>query len=39
MSQLDLERISWAEICKRYPDEWVLLAEIDEDVRAIRSAR
>lgn len=37
--QLDIAKISWAEICKRYPDEWVLLTDIEEDhVRAIISA-
>lgn len=31
------ERLTWAEICERYSDEWVLLADIDEDYdRAIR---
>lgn len=40
MSQLDLEKISWAEICKRYPDEWVMLADIEKDrSQAIVSAR
>ena len=33
------ERVTWIEICQRYPDEWVLLAEIVEEDRSIRSAR
>jgi len=33
------ERLSWVEICERYPDAWVLLAEIDEEGHVIRSAR
>lgn len=33
------ERVTWIEICQRYPDEWVLLAEIVEEDRIIRSAR
>jgi hypothetical protein len=32
-------RLTWVGICKRYPDAWVLLAEIDEKDRVIRSAR
>jgi hypothetical protein len=33
-------RLTWTEICERYSDEWVLLADIDEDYdRAIRFAR
>lgn len=33
-------RLIWAEICKRYPDEWVLLADIEEDhARTIVRAR
>ena len=23
------ERLSWEEICRRYPDEWVVMAEIE----------
>jgi hypothetical protein len=23
------ERLTWGEICRRYPDEWVVMAEID----------
>jgi hypothetical protein len=26
------ERLTWVEICVRYPDEWVLLAEIEEEI-------
>jgi hypothetical protein len=29
--QLVVAKISWAEVCKRYPDEWVLLADIEKD--------
>lgn len=25
------ERLSWTEICLRYPDEWVVLVEIDRE--------
>ena len=33
------ERLTWVETCERYPDAWLLLAEIDEEDRVIRSAR
>lgn len=36
------EPLTWAEICARYPDEWVCLVEIEREVPngiAIRSAR
>jgi hypothetical protein len=34
------ERLSWMVICEHYPDEWVLLADIEEDnAKAIASAR
>ncbi len=33
------ERLTWVEIRERYPDEWVFLGEIDEEDRAIKSAR
>jgi len=36
------EPLTWAEICARYPDEWVCLVEIEHEVPngvAIRSAR
>lgn len=23
------ERLTWSKICERYPDEWVVLAEVD----------
>ena len=23
------ERLTWAEICARYPDEWVIMADVD----------
>lgn len=29
--QRDAEAISWAEICSRYADEWVYLADVKED--------
>ena len=33
-------RLTWVEICERYPDEWVLLADIEkDDVRTIMFAR
>ncbi len=34
------ERLTWPEICQRYPDEWVMLVDLDEDEDdpAIRSA-
>jgi len=25
------ERLTWAEMCERYPDEWVCIADIDYD--------
>jgi hypothetical protein len=25
----DAERLTWAEICKRFPDEWVVLVDAD----------
>jgi hypothetical protein len=25
------ERLSWSEICERYPDEWVVVTNIDRD--------
>jgi len=34
--------LTWAEICARYPDEWVALIEIDwvsDDALSFRSAR
>jgi hypothetical protein len=34
------ERLTWEEIKQRYPDEWVLLVELDEDEYVnVRSAR
>ncbi len=41
MSRTDAPaRLTWVEICERYPDEWVLLADIEkEDVRTIMFAR
>jgi len=36
------EPLTWQEICARYPNEWVVLVEvdwIDEDDRDFRSAR
>jgi len=34
------EPLSWAEICRRYPEQWVALVEIDwEDEDEIRTAR
>ncbi|HEX7843740.1 MAG TPA: hypothetical protein VF469_39975 [Kofleriaceae bacterium] len=36
------EPLTWAEICERYPDEWVCLVEIEHEPPpgiAIRSAR
>ena len=40
MSQRDDSKSSWAEICKRHHDGWVLLAEIEgDDARAITFAR
>lgn len=34
------ERLTWPEICRRYPDEWVMLVDLDddEDDPEIRSA-
>ncbi|HEX2570540.1 MAG TPA: hypothetical protein VH877_13375 [Polyangia bacterium] len=35
------ERLTWEEICARYPDEWVVLTEIDfieEDDEEFRTA-
>jgi hypothetical protein len=35
------ERLGWSEICARYPDEWVVLGDIDwtdEDQGEFRSA-
>lgn len=34
------ERLTWPEICRRHPDEWVMLVDLDddEDDLAIRSA-
>lgn len=38
--QLDVEKISWAEIRERYLDQWVMLADIEEaQTPAIVSAR
>ncbi len=31
MSATTAERLTWDEICARYPDEWVLLADPDLD--------
>ena len=25
----NVERITWDEVCRRYPDEWVMLVDID----------
>lgn len=34
------EPLSWAEICKRHPDEWVCLVEIQQEIdRPIAFAR
>ena len=36
------ELLTWAEICARYPDQWVVLVDIewvDEDDRDVRAAR
>ena len=33
------ERLAWIEICQRYRDEWVLLADVEEDDGAIGFAR
>lgn len=37
------EPLTWDEICERYPDQWVVLVEIDrgdaDHVRRFRSAR
>jgi len=36
------EPLTWQEICARFPDEWVVLVEVDwrdEDDRDFRSAR
>jgi hypothetical protein len=38
--QLDVDKISWADICMDHPGEWVLLADIEKDRdRHIMSAR
>lgn len=40
--QMLSEPLTWPEICARYPDEWVVLVEVDwieEDDRDFRSAR
>jgi hypothetical protein len=36
------EQLTWAEICERYPDEWVCLVEIEHETPtgvALKSAR
>lgn len=36
------ERLTWEEICARYPDEWVLLVDgdfVDDPELSVRSAR
>jgi hypothetical protein len=35
------EPLTWEEICRRYPDQWVVLVEMDwiEDVDELRTAR
>ncbi len=39
MSASESERLTWDEICARYPDEWVLLTDADLDVDLnVRSA-
>ena len=38
--QLDVDKTSWTEIREHYPDQWVMLANIEEDqTPAIVSAR
>jgi hypothetical protein len=40
MTCRDRERLTWAEICEAHSDEWVLLADVEDDEnRAIRFAR
>jgi hypothetical protein len=35
-----MEQLSWAEICHRYPNEWVVIVDysLDEDKRVARGA-
>lgn len=39
--QLLSERLTWPQICERYPDQWVALVEmdLDEETDEIHSAR
>jgi hypothetical protein len=40
MTRTGRERLTWAKICEHHWDEWVLLADVEEDGdRAIRFAR
>ena len=42
MSATTAERLTWDEICARYPDEWVLLVDgdfVDDAELSVRSAR
>jgi hypothetical protein len=42
MSATTAERLTWDEICARYPDEWVLLVDADfayDAELSVRSAR
>ena len=32
------KRLAWVETCERYPDAWVLLAEIEEETAAAAGA-
>ncbi len=35
MSSANRQRLTWAEIRQRYPDEWVALAELDSDLQEL----
>lgn len=42
MSAATQERLTWDEICRRYPDEWVLLYDgdfVDDPELSVRAAK